>query len=286
MSIEKFLGKVIVGDCRKVLKEFPDESVNFVMTGPMYWGNKPSPELELVEGYIGGEESLDEYLNSLVEVFMEVYRVLCRDGHLFIVIDDHRDKGDWQMIPEQLALLLREEGWILRDKIIWHKLDHLPSPYRYGFTHAYEHILHFVKTLRPYSALDEVRVPHESGMPSRGRKSHPKHRKVGVHTGLELKAYHTLGKNPGDVWGFAKARTSIPHFAVFPESICERVIKFGCPPGGIVLDPFCGTGTTLVVAKRLGRRWIGIEIYEEYAKIARERVSKEPVLWGWFEDVE
>jgi len=97
----------------------------------------------------------------------------------------------------------------------------------------------------------------------------------GLHDNRWDKYFHPYGRNPGDVWRIPTTSNHEEHFAIFPESLVSRLVLALCPPGGIILDPFCGSGTTLVVAERYGRRWLGIDIVERFCEIAEKRVEPE-----------
>jgi len=97
----------------------------------------------------------------------------------------------------------------------------------------------------------------------------------GLHENRWEEYFHPYGRNPGDVWGIATTPNHEEHFAIFPETLVSRLILALCPPGGVVFDPFCGSGTTLVVAERYGRKWLGVDAVPEYCKIAQNRVEKE-----------
>lgn len=239
-------------------------------------------------------------------------------------------------IPARFAIRMAEEGWILRNDIIWHKPNHMPASVKNRLTCSWEHLFFFVKSEKYFFDLDAVRVPHTSV--SRPRKTPPRLRPSPNLSGLRLppnpgepRSFHPNGKNPGDFWNIAaETRTlgailgnsgavKVPggagwvghpqggqarilreqdprwlspkgknpgdvweintmpfkgaHFAVYPEALCERPIKAGCPPGGLVVDPFIGAGTTAIVTRRLGRRFIGFELNPEYVAIAKQRLS-------------
>jgi len=204
-------------------------------------------------------------------------------------------------IPWRVAAALQNDGWILRNCVTWYKPNHMPSSVKDRLTNSYEFIFFLVKQRKYYFNLDEIRVPHQ-GKPSgnKERKYLPDPRQNGrKHFGrnipwdpqgitkhdiatdrkdrsyedpLHLKAYNLTGKNPGDLWSIPTYPFKGAHFAVFPPSLIEPIIKAGCPRGGVVLDPFAGSGTALRVARKLGRRFIGIEINPSYAEMCERRV--------------
>jgi DNA modification methylase len=504
------------------MREFPDESVDFVMTSPPYWGlrnygestetvwggsssckhswnseilhhdnlrfrgessivgNEKNPLIHLSpkvnsgfcvkcgawKGQLGLEPSWQMYIEHMVLVCRELKRVLKKTGSMYIVLGDtYAGSGQGHKISEQretykkyspnlnfpfirpttkiadyqpkclmgipwhLAFALIDDGWILRNDIIWRKPNAMPSSVKDRLTQTYEHIFHFVKNRRYYYDLDAIREPHKSAKemqkyyeepklkkakrfrrresyfqivpveaPHRGSKDvigryenpakfnlrvrdvkrgkkgvfveagkvkqlkaskeevenyvyperltkhdlavgrvgnfaytdpfhvkgyHPKGKNPGdiIKTKTAQEAFsghpptnyyrmgesekgknpgdviksqvlrqtnpfihhqdghvgdHPLGKNPGDFWNVCTKPFKGAHFAVYPEAICVNPILSSCPPNGVVLDPMCGSGTTLVVAKKLGRNYIGIELNPSYVELARKRLMAVP----------
>ncbi|CAG0985987.1 Modification methylase MboII [Phycisphaerales bacterium] len=187
------------------------------------------------------------------------------------------------MIPERFALRMLQKGWILRNRIAWVKPNFLPASVGDRFACSWEYLFLFSKSERYFFDIDAVRVPHSAperagaGWESRTHSPRP----VVAGTRLpprpgEPDTLHRPGKNPGDCWSIPTRGTQFPHPAIFPEALCERPISAGCPVGGIVLDPFAGSGTACVVAKRLGRRYLGFEVNPIFADYARQRLQNTP----------
>ncbi len=437
--IEDFKNTVISGDSVRVLKDMPDESIDCIITSPPYYGLRDYG----IEGQIGLEKTPEEYVNKLMEVFKECKRVLKNTGTFWLNIGDtyassgteRFDKKEYDgksgihcgrgrtnsyqpkcmlMMPERIAFALISDDWILRNKIIWYKRNHMPSSVKDRFSSSWEYVYFFSKSKKYFFDLDAVREAHSSYAIERAKRESERE----LHTqikdnkwinaqekgikdsmkGLHGKSYadiykgkfdgagekaeqfgsprarnerkidetakffiekgsggnvnlpgeHLLGKNPGDFWDITTKPFKESHFTVFPEELCIKPIKAGCPEfvckkcgkakqiirsggypnafnirvrdvkegrikhidrraseeeiedyneesycpeekikiiecscnagydGGIVLDPFCGAGTALVVAKKLGRNYIGIDLKPEYCEMARKRLSTVP----------
>jgi len=306
---ENSLGKLYNGDVFEVLKVFPDESIDCVVTSPPYWALRDYE----VEGQIGLEEIFTEYISRLLNIFREVYRILKPQGTLWLNIADtyygNRKTGYFSypskclcMVPERLAIAMIEDGWILRNKIIWYKTNGIPESVKDRFTKSYEYIYFFTKSeryyfkqqfepvkessikrlQRAYSNTSKYAVFDRKQNPLRGmykRLGNVKCFDGGDHL---VAPFNPLkGRNKRDVWVLPTAQFSakkygmdIDHFAVFPEEIPRICIDAGCPPGGAVLDPFMGSGTTAVVAMRMSRKWIGIELNPNYCELIVKRVKK------------
>lgn len=185
-------------------------------------------------------------------------------------------------VPWMLAFALRMDGWYLRQDIIWSKPNCMPESVKDRCTKSYEHIFLLAKSRQYYFDADAIREPYLTGDRGGERRSYPKGcsssydrqnghlQQKGGFVGLPL---NPKGRNKRDVWSVNTANYHGAHFAVFPEKLIEPCILAGCPAGGAVLDPFAGSGTTGVVAKQLGRDFIGIELNPEYRQMAEKRIS-------------
>lgn len=277
---------VVCGDAEEQLKLLPAEVVDCVVTSPPYYNQRDYE----VEHQIGREASPQEYLERLLGVFREVQRTLKTSGTLWIVIGDKYQRGRLLGMPWRLALALQEEGWFLRADIIWHKPNAMPSPVKNRPTVDHEYIFLFVKEPRHYYYdADAIREPHvtfseKSRM--RGGRNHffrrgstPENGKNGGHSNLHNarwdQAFHPAGRNKRTVWSVPLSKFRDAHFAVFPRQIVATCIKAGAPQGGLVLDPFLGSGMTALAARELGRHYLGIDCSSHYCEMARRRLAEE-----------
>jgi len=190
---------------------------------------------------------------------------------------------DLCMIPARVALALQADGWWLRSDIIWHKPNPMPESCTDRPTSSYEHIFLLTKAAKYFYDNEAVKEksPAISGWDKQrkkgintwdyGREGYNKER-IGGMSGKETLT--TGSRNLRNVWTIVTQAFPQAHFATFPERIPEIAIKAGSAEGDTVLDPFFGSGTVGVVAERLGRHWIGIELNPEYADIAKNRLLK------------
>ena len=244
---------IVNGDSLAVLGGMGDGSVDMCLTSPPYWGLRDYG----VEGQLGLESSPDLYIERMTEVFHEVKRALKDAGTLWLNIGDtYSANRTYQvkqtrcpdessmgmvapdnvppkclcMIPERLAWSLIEDGWILRNKIVWYKPNGMPSSVRDRFSNKYEFIYLFAKQQKYYFDLDAVREPHQQEWGSRDR-TNMKNRQIVDYgkSALTNESQNPLGKNPGDVFQIPTQPFPEAHFAVFPEKLCEKPIKAGCP---------------------------------------------------------
>ena len=298
---------ILFGDCRETLKEF-DGKARTCVTSPPYYG---------LRGYggedkqIGQEESPEEYIQNLVEVFRSVRDVLTDDGTLWVNIGDsyyNYRPGKGQALPKQsvsktkqdlpdkcakrgnklqglkekdligipwmLAFALRADGWYLRQDIIWHKPNPMPESVKDRCTKSHEYIFLLSKNRKYYYNNEAIKEPVKQDWGTRDRskgKYHNSGTGLVPHSGLS-KSYDR--KNKRDVWSVTNKPYKGAHFAVYPPDLIEPCIKAGSEEGDIVLDPFMGSGTTAIVSKSLNRHYIGCELHEDYGKLIQKRLSE------------
>jgi site-specific DNA-methyltransferase (cytosine-N4-specific) len=172
-------------------------------------------------------------------------------------------------IPWRVAFALQDDGWILRNAIIWNKPNAMPESVTDRLSGRYEHVFLFSKSRRYWFDLDPIREPHTSSEPKRFacagdwvKSTEWNHNRSG-YVGRDEN-----GRNPGDVWTIPTQPFPGAHFACFPTQLPQRCILAGCKPGGTVLDPFSGSGTTGLAAQRTGRRYVGIDLNVEYLELS------------------
>ncbi len=261
--------QVIQGDARHI--PIPDQSVDTVMCSPPYWGLRDYG----TRHEIGSEATPGSYVQSMREVLGEIARVLRPDGNAFLVIGDkyartggvdrkvrgtgpdpggraHRRQpqrgvpgipdGSLLGLPYRVALVAMEDGWLWRQDIVWAKPNPLPESVRRRCTRAHETVIHLTRTARHYAR------PVTRG----GEMGH-------------------------DVWTVGvrgyRDPAGIPTPAVYPEGLVERALSGWCPSGGMVLDPFVGSGTTGVVAARLGMSFLGVDLSLDTVGAAARRLG-------------
>jgi len=247
------------------------------------------------KGQLGLETSPRAYIRHLVDVAHEIRRVLKSTGVFWLNLGDKystddtkRKKGDlWltkknkMLMPYRVAIALQEEGWVLRNDITWHKPNAMPSSAGDRFNVTTEIVFLLTPNPQYKFRLDNVRVPHSSfTLQDLARRRNKSYTDIGPrpfaaqNSGRPRESFlHKKGKNPGDVWTIPTRPSNIPHYATWPEELVERMIKASTDEGDIVLDPFNGVGTTTRIARRLRRKFIGIDIKPEFCEIARQQLK-------------
>jgi len=184
-------------------------------------------------------------------------------------------------IPDRFKLEMINRGWILRNTIIWHKPNCMPSSVKDRFTVDFEYVFFFVKSKKYW--FETQYEPHstkEGPLRNKNKESSNKGYPDGDRFSQGLRTgYGKEGRNKRTVWKINTKPFKEAHFAVFPEELVETPIKAGCPKGGTVLDCFCGSGTSGVVAQRQEKDFIGIELNPEYIEIAKNRLDKGKSIW-------
>jgi len=272
-----------------------------------------------IDQQIGLEQTPDEYVANMVQVFREVRRVLRDDGTCWLNLGDSYGGGsgchsggsekqrsnigatnsyippkngggikpkDLIGIPWMLAFALRADGWYLRQDIIWHKPNPMPESVKDRCTKAHEYIFLLTKSARYYFDNEAIKEPakNDSGWAKQIAKNgipHQHHKPGSVYLdpreecqyGL-LTAKLTDTRNKRSVWTVTTKPYKGAHYATFPPDLIKPMILAGCPPGGIVLDPFAGSGTTVMVAIQLGREGIGLDLSASYLhEQAKKRIA-------------
>lgn len=309
------INKIFNEDCLTGLKKLLDNSIDCCVSSPPYWGLRDYG----VDGQVGNENDYVEFVDRLTEIYKEVYRVLKPEGTCFVNLGDtyagsgsgttkNADTSKYVenskqvyclpngiaksskfrgtnlnksllMIPERFAIKMIDSGWILRNQIIWHKPNQMPSSAKDRFTVDFEKIFFFVKQAKGYyfeQQFEPYTKPLDrwagDKLEAKGKSEWDKGTKQTTYRNRNMRPNEN-GKNMRTVWSINTKPFKEAHFAVFPEKLASRMIKSGCPENGIVLDPFMGAGTTAVTAISLNRNFVGFELNSDYCRLIEKRLS-------------
>ena len=263
--------RIFQGDALETLRQMPAESVNCCVTSPPYFNLRDYQ----MPGQIGMEASPAAYVARLVEMFGEVRRVLTNDGTLFLNLGDSYAAKNLIGIPWRVAFALQEAGWYLRMDIIWSKPAPMPESVTDRPTKAHEYIFLLSKSERYY--YDAAAIAENTLTPNRRREKGNGESAVDTKMrGSGSCCGSSANRNKRSVWTVSgrESKYSGAHFATFPPDLITPCILAGCREGGTVLDPFFGSGTTGLVAKRHGRKAVGIELNPEYICLAQKRLQQ------------
>jgi DNA modification methylase len=295
------------GDCRETMRRWKEQGIKAqtCVTSPPYYGLRDYGH----DGQIGLEATPEEYIAAMVEVFRCVWDVLEEDGTLWLNIGDSYcgtgSKGEWVDpknpegrngqavsktqklagykskdligIPWMLAFALRADGWYLRQDIIWHKPNPMPESVQDRCTKAHEYIFLMSKSQKYYYDHESIKEPIK-GEPEVRNKNAEGYQADYAHGERFSKGERVFGAdgmaNKRSVWAVNTKPYKGAHFAVFPQELIEPCIMAGAPVGGIVLDPFMGSGTTAQVAKHLNRQYLGCELNLDYKSLQDKRLCQ------------
>ena len=297
---------ILYGDCRETLKAFLPQSARMCVTSPPYYGLR---DYGGEEKQIGQEQTPEEFVDELVSVFREVRNVLTDDGTCWVNIGDsyyNYRPGKGQSYPKQsvsktkqdlpdkcskrgnkldglkekdligipwlFAFAMRKDGWYLRQDIIWHKPNPMPESVKDRCTKSHEYIFLFSKNKKYFYDNEAIKEPAKDwGTRDRTNgKYHNTGTGLAPHSGLS-KSYDR--KNKRSVWSVTNKPYREAHFATYPPDLIEPCIKAGSEVGDTIIDPFMGSGTSAMVAKSLGRYYLGCELHEDYGNLIQKRIQ-------------
>lgn len=257
-----------LGDCKEILKELPDHSVDLIFTSPPYADQRVST--------YGGIHP-DKYVEWFLPISKELLRVMKSDGTFVLNIKEKVVESERSTYVLELILEMRKQGWLWTEEFIWHKKNCYPGKWPNRFRDSWERLLQFNKSKKFNMYQEEVMVPVGDWAKSRLKNLSEvdqtrDNSKVG--SGFGKRIANWVGRDkafPTNVLHLATECSNKSHSAAFPEALPEWFIKLFTKEGDTVLDPFMGSGTTNIVADRLGRKTIGIEILEEYYKMVADK---------------
>lgn len=296
-----------IGDARTILPTFPDGAFNCCVTSPPYWGLRDYGHSD----QMGLEPTPDAYVAGMVDVFRDVRRCLRDDGVLWLNIGDSYAGGggggqgatgqradqaftasglptkagaglkpkDLVGIPWMLAFALRADGWYLRSDVIWHKPNPMPESVTDRPTKAHEYVFLLTKSERYYFDAEAIAEPVAVGNHPRTVFEASSHVPgATAHSGLRKS--NTETRNARTVWSISSQPYKGAHYAVMPPALARRCVLSGCPVGGIVLDPFFGSGTVGQVCDEAGRQWCGIELNPDHENQIKARTAQAGLPFG------
>lgn len=248
------INKIYQGDALETLKTFPDKCIDLTVTSPPY---------DNLRKYNGFEWDFEN-------IARELFRITKDGGVVVWVVGDATIKGSETGSSFKQALFFMECGFNLHDTMIWKKTNPIPLTHN-RFEQSFEYM--FVFSKGSPKTFNPIKIPCVTKGQMRKRKNSNKEEGSAVRNRDEV----TITKNKkikGNVWEIPVSNTKFNHPAIFPEQLAQDHILTWSNPGDVILDPFLGSGTTCVVAKKLGRNYIGIELNEEYVEMAERRISK------------
>ncbi len=281
--LANWLNRFHCGDAAELAPQLPVSSVDCVITSPPYFRQRDYGN----ERQLGHEATPQIYIERLVSLFAAIQPALKATGSIWVVMGDKYLDNQLLGMPWRFALAMQDSGWLLRSDCIWQKPNAMPSAVKTRPTTDHEYIFFFSKSADYFYDADAVREPHvtfsenskmrggrkhfgkRGGTPEQGKNSGS----ANLHDGRWDQAFHPKGRNKRTVWSIPLSKFRGAHFAVFPESLVETCLLATCPPEGVVLDPFSGSGTTATVAARHHRDFIAFDCSAAYCRLAAKRLK-------------
>lgn len=256
------------GNAATVMQHIEDESIDCIVTTPPYWRRR----------YQGTESitatTANEFIDDLLNTMAQAHRVLKPQGSLWINMGDDTTGGFVQGVPWRVVLaMIDRQGWHLVNEVVWNKITTSPQGSQDHLRKVHEFMFHLVKN-DDFYYNDELLRRTFALIVNKDGKGRKKTDKIKEHY-LQPEGGH--GLVPGDVWTIGVQRSGIAHYCVAPDTLYRLPIVATCPHGGIVLDPYCGTGTACKIAYELNLRSIGIDINGKYIEQARASIEQKPL---------
>jgi DNA modification methylase len=303
--------EILQGNVFDKLKELNDNSIDCVVTSPPYWGLRDYG----VDDQLGLEPTYQEHIKNIVNLFKQIKpklkdsaTVWLNYGDCYATAKNGRDASniigddrtfrnkpfstiqgklknkDLVMMPNRIAIALQDDGWWIRSEIIWHKPNPMPESIKDRPTSSHEKIWLITKSKNYYYDHESIKEPVKNSSKIRLNQNIENQKgstraNGGMKSNGNMKAVGYEKRNKRNVWTVSTKPCKEAHFATFPKDLIEPCIKAGCPEGGVVLDPFGGSGTTGIVAALNNRKSILIELNKNYIEIANKRIEKEVGLF-------
>lgn len=259
------------GDAATIMQRIEDESIDCIVTTPPYWRRR-SQGTESIKA-----TNADDFIAELLQTMEQAYRVLKPHGSLWLNMGDDTTDGFVQGIPWRVVLsMMNTQGWNLVNEVVWNKITTSPQGSQDHLRKVHEFMFHLVKDGDFYYNDEELRRTYALIMRN-DDKSHGKANKKSKAQEHYLQPDSLHGIVPGDVWTIGVQRSGIAHYCVAPDMLYRLPIVATCPRNGIVLDPYCGTGTACRIAYEMNRRSIGIDINPDYIAQARASIEQKPL---------
>lgn len=265
------------GDCLEILSDLPENSVDLIVTSPPYADRR-------IKTY-GGIKP-EEYVDWFLPIGRQLLRVLKPTGTFILNIKEKSENGERHTYVLELILALRKIGWLWTEEFVWHKKNSYPGKWPNRFRDSWERLLQFNKQRKFNMYQEAVMVPVGDWAKNRLKNLSETDKirdnaKNGSGFGKNISNWiHRDKVYPNNVLYLATECSNKNHSAAFPEAIPEWFINLFTKEGDVVLDPFMGSGTTILVAKRMYRKAIGIEILKEYFELAEKELNTDEYLFG------
>lgn len=266
---------VLTGDALALLPELPKKSIDLFFTSPPYADQRAYSRIHpdrYVEWFLPFARSMYEATSDTGSLALNIKNRVAGSGPL---------RGQRHPYVYELVLALQHMGWRWIETYIWAKPNAVPGKFGPRTKDSFEYVYHFARGERPYFNLNDIRRPYRADASEIARRERDTSGRRTTEAGFGRDRRNTYvhgGADPGNVVSVAQTynqHRGVSHTAAMPEGLAEFFVKCMSPAGGLVFDPFAGSGTTVVVARRAGRRAAGFELHDSFASAARDRVAND-----------
>ena len=251
----------VQGDAATTMQHIEDESIDCIVTTPPYWRRRTQGTESITA------TNLDDFIQELLQTMAQAWRVLKPQGSLWLNVGDDTTSGFFLGVPWRLILpMIDQQGWLLANEVVWNRITTSPQGSQDHLRKVHEFMFHLVKGEDFY--YDDEALRRTYALIARNDDK---------NRGKQSKAAKHQSQIPSDVWTIGVQRSGIAHYRVAPDTLYRLPIVATCPRGGILLDPYCGTGTACKIAYEMNLRSIGIDINPDYIKQARATTEQKPL---------
>ena len=251
----------VQGDAATTIQHIEDESIDCIVTTPPYWWRRTQGTESITA------TNLDDFIQELLQTMAQAWRVLKPQGSLWLNVGDDTTSGFFLGVPWRLILpMIDKQGWLLANEVVWNRITTSPQGSQDHLRKVHEFMFHLVKGEDFY--YDDEALRRTFALISRNDDK---------NRGKQSKAAKHQSQIPSDVWTIGVQRSGIAHYRVAPDTLYRLPIVATCPRDGILLDPYCGTGTACKIAYEMNLRSIGIDINPDYIKQARSTTEQKPL---------
>lgn len=266
---------IVAGDALSLIPKIGKDEVDLFFMSPPYADQRAYSRI-----------NPDRYVEWFLPFAREMHEATAETGSMIVNIKNRVTgsgplRGQRHPYVYELVLALQHMGWRWIETYIWAKPNAIPGKFGPRTKDSFEYVYHFAKGNQPFFNLDAIRVPYKADVAEIARRDRDKNGRRATEAGFgrdRSQTYKHGGADPGNVVNVAQSynqHKGVKHTAAMPEGLAEFFIKAFSPENGLVVDPFAGSGTTVTIARRHGRRSFGFELHEEYAQHARERLARD-----------
>jgi DNA modification methylase len=266
-----YINRIILGNSYELIKDLPEQSINSIITSPPFLWQRESE----IRGYIGNEPRVEDYVNNIVDFFESSKTILKEDATIWLNIGEVFRNKQVVGVPWRVAFAMQKADWKWVDTIVWNKMNKCFGGHKKRTTLCHEFILVFALNYDYYYDADAIKEKGSVPKGKRGAKgSKERYEAKGVNARPPVYWEYTGFRNKRSVWSVQPKPSRLNHYSMYPVELVEPCVLVSCPEDGLILDPFCGTGSTGIACTKHKRNFVGFDIDPENITKAQKRLSE------------